>query len=272
MPLKVSQLFIYPIKSFGGISLTRCHLDPRGLKYDRRWMLIDSSGRFISQRENALLALFRPHLFDDKLEVSIFNDPIHGITIPFFTSNELAKLPGIKVTIWDDVCDAVEYPASVNQWFSHRINQPCSLVYMPEESIRPIDPTYGDQGENTSLSDGFPILLLGQASMDDLNERLPNPIPIQRFRPNIVFEGGYPYQEDTIHSFSIHDCKMKGVKLCARCNIPTIDQDTALSSQEPTTTLSRYRLFNKKILFGQNVIIKSLGEIHVGDELITEDR
>ncbi|MEP7321340.1 MAG: MOSC N-terminal beta barrel domain-containing protein [Saprospiraceae bacterium] len=270
MSLTVSQLFIYPIKSFGGISLTRCNVEPRGLQYDRRWMLIDSNGRFISQRENALLALFRIQLFDDKLEVRIFNDPIHEITIPFFNSIALSYLPRIKVTIWDDVCDAVEYPATINQWFSKILDQPCSLVYMPDESIRRIDPDYGVPGEITSLSDGFPVLLIGQASLDDLNKRLINPIPIQRFRPNIVFEGGSPYQEDMIHNFSIHDCRMKGSKLCARCNIPTIDQETALSNQEPTATLATYRLFDKKILFGQNVIIKSLGEIHVGDELIIE--
>ncbi|MEO5582354.1 MAG: MOSC N-terminal beta barrel domain-containing protein [Saprospiraceae bacterium] len=271
MSLTVTQLFIYPIKSFGGISLTQSNVEPRGLQYDRRWMLIDSTGRFISQRENAILALFRIKLFEDKLEIHLFNDPIHRITIPFFNTNELVKQPRIKVTIWDDVCDAVQYPDSINQWFSHRLDQQCSLVYMPDESLRPIDPGYGEQGEINSLSDAFPVLLVGQASLDDLNKRLINPIPIQRFRPNIVFEGGYPYQEDTIHYFSVHDCKMKGVKLCARCNIPTIDQDTSLSSQEPTATLATYRLFDKKILFGQNVIIKSFGEIHLGDELIIED-
>jgi uncharacterized protein len=271
MQLKVSQLYIYPIKSFGGISLSASNVETRGLQFDRRWMLIDHQGRFISQRENAILSLFRIKLYNDYMRIHRLNDAKDGIEIPFFNAKFLSYAPRIKVTVWDDTCDAVEYPGIINGWFSAQLEQECSLVYMPDDSIRTIDPNYTVDGEITSFSDGYPILLIGQASLDDLNNRLDIPIPVQRFRPNIVFEGGYPYQEDTIHSFSIHDCKMKGVKLCARCNIPTIDQDTAVSNQEPTATLATYRLFNKKILFGQNVIIKSFGEIHVGDALIVEE-
>lgn len=267
MQLKVTQLNIYPIKSMGGVSLTSARVEPRGLQYDRRWMLIDERGRFISQREQAILALFRVILHDSGLFVSLLYDQHPGIEIPFFMPHELNELPRIDATIWDDSCKVIAYPDHINQWFSARIEMPCKLVYMPEDSRRLIDPDYASEGEINSLSDGYPILLVGQSSLDDLNTKMEYPIPMNRFRPNIVFTGGDPFQEDSITSFEINGCKMLGVKPCARCNIPTIDQGTTLASNEPTATLASYRLIQNKILFGQNVIVKTFGEIHVGDIL-----
>jgi uncharacterized protein YcbX len=119
-----------------------------------------------------------------------------------------------------------------------------------------------------SFSDGVPFLLIGRSSLDDLNNRLKDPLPINRFRPNIVFTGGQPYQEDIIDSFTINNIAFNGVKLCARCVMITIDQNNASGSKEPTKTLASYRLKNKKIYFGQNLIHSGTGQISVGDELI----
>lgn len=251
----------------GGISLSSAFVEPRGLQYDRRWMLIDERGRFISQREASILALFRIKLKEHALDVELLYDSHAGIQVPFLTTEEIAHSSRITVTVWDTPCEAIAYPDDINHWFSKRIEMPCKLVYMPDDSKRQIDPVYASEGEITSFSDGYPILLIGQSSLDDLNNRMESPIPMNRFRPNIVFTGGEPFQEDFITYFEISGCKMQGVKRCARCNIPTIDQDTTLAHTEPTATLATYRLEQHKILFGQNVIAKTFKDIRVGDVL-----
>lgn len=271
MELKISQLVIYPIKSMGGISLSASIVEPRGLQYDRRWMLVDERGRFISQRETSILALFRIRLKENALDVELLYDSNKGIHIPFLTIEEIARSSRMTVSVWDDSCEAIAYPDHINQWFSSRIEMPCTLVYMPDDSSRQIDPDYASAGEITSFSDGYPVLMIGQSSLDDLNSRMESPIPMNRFRPNIVFTGGQPFLEDSITNFEINECKMLGVKRCARCNIPTIDQDTTLTNNEFTAILASYRLINNKLLFGQNVIIKTFGEIHVGNLIAIPD-
>lgn len=268
MALILSKIQIYPIKSCGGISLSSSKAESRGLQYDRRWMLIDVIGRCITQRESSAMALMRIELHKDFLVVYHTDEVDDQILVPFLNAEELSNSPRLEVTLWDDICEAIVYPDFINKWFSNKINMDCRLVYMPDDSIRKVDPRYAADGEITSFSDGYPILLLGQASLDDLNQRMADPIPINRFRPNLVFTGGAPYQEDDIESFTIDKVQMKGVKLCARCNIPTINQDTGISKSEPTATLATYRLVDKKILFGQNVLIKNPGTIKIGDELV----
>jgi uncharacterized protein YcbX len=137
---------------------------------------------------------------------------------------------------------------------------------MPDDSQRPTDPRYADNNI-TSLSDGYPFMMIGQASLDELNSHLESDLPMNRFRPNMVFTGGTPYQEDTINEFIISGIHFNGVKLCARCNVTTINQDDASKGKEPLKTLARYRSKNKKIYFGQNVVHKGTGTIAVGDEL-----
>ena len=267
MDLIVSQLFIYPIKSMGGIELATSKVESRGLQYDRRWMLIDDQNRFISQRENSMLALFRVSISEVGLSVKLLYDSNEGIGVPFLSKDDHVIHQRIIVSIWDDRCEALVYPDEINDWFSDRLDMKCRLVYMSDDIHRKIDPKYTVENDITSFSDGYPILIIGQSSLDDLNSKLEDAIPMNRFRPNIVFTGGDPFQEDDMHSFRINQCEMRGVKLCARCNIPTIDQDTILTNSEPTATLAKYRLKEKKILFGQNVIAKTFGKIHVGNEV-----
>ncbi len=261
--VQISELYIYPVKSLGGIKLDRALITDRGFKYDRRWMLIDTNNRFISQRENAQMAL---------LSVSIEND---FLTIVNTRNKTLINIPLnplkqelIPVTIWDDTCLAQPVGDEADEWFTAALKMVCRLVYMPDETERFTDQQYTPENSITSFSDAYPFLIIGQASLDDLNKRLGNVLPINRFRPNIVFTGGTPYQEDTMDSFTINGIAFKGVKLCARCNIITIDQSNASSSKEPTKTLASYRTKNNKILFGQNLIAIDPGTISVGDELI----
>ncbi len=270
--LQVSQLYIYPIKSLGGMRLDNATVTDRGFKYDRRWMLIDHNNRFISQREFAQMALLKTDISDKFLTVTNTSTKT-SINIPLIPINK----EFIKVNVWDDSCDAVLLSDEIDSWFTAALGMAVRLVYMPDNSHRYIEEKYAQDNEITSFSDAFPFLLIGQSSLDDLNSRLEVSLPINRFRPNIVFTGALPYFEDVMDSFAINGIGFNGAKLCARCVMITIDQQDGSSSKEPTKTLAGYRTKNKKIYFGQNLIHHGVGTISVGDEITllsthTDDR
>lgn len=259
--LTVSQLFIYPIKSLGGIALNTAQLTDRGLQHDRRWMLIDDNNRFLSQREHAQMALFKLEVLADALKVTYTIDG-SSINIPFTP----LKQDLLDVVIWDDTCTGQLVSDAVDAWFTVKLGIPTRLVYMPDETHRAADPRY-TQGTIASFADAYPALLIGQASLDDLNSRLAEKLPMNRFRPNIVFTGGEAYSEDLMNHITINGVDMYGVKLCARCVMTTINQETMAKSKEPLKTLAGYRRKGAKILFGQNLTFNSNGIISVGDEL-----
>ena len=260
--LQISQLYIYPIKSLGGIELKSSVLTDRGLEHDRRWMLIDENNRFLSQRENARMALFKLSLESDALKVTCSADDSF-IYIPFIP----LKQDTVQVTIWDDTCTGQYVSDRADAWFTQKLGINCRLVYMADDSYRPTDPRYTTSGTITSFADAYPLLLIGQASLDDLNSRLAVALPINRFRPNIVFTGGEPYSEDAMQHIIINGINIYGVKLCARCIMTTIDQVTTQKSKEPLKTLASYRRKGNKILFGQNLANIGEGTLNVGDEL-----
>ncbi|GAA4090191.1 MOSC domain-containing protein [Mucilaginibacter panaciglaebae] len=259
--LKVSGLYIYPIKSLGGIKVDKALVTDRGFRYDRRWMLIDNNNRFISQREHASMALLTPHITGEYLRVSASDGTSIDIAL------EIENQDLITVAVWDDICQAQLVGKSADDWFSKHLNIDVRLVFMPDQTLRFTDSEYTRGGQITSFSDAYPFMMIGQASLDDLNRRLDKPLPVNRFRPNIVFTGGVPYQEDTMDNFTINNISFNGVKLCARCNIITIDQSTAVAAKEPTKTLASYRVKNNKIYFGQNLVHNGTGIISVGDEM-----
>lgn len=260
--LQVSQLYIYPVKSLGGIAVNNARITDRGFEYDRRWMLVDPDNLFISQREVPQLALMKVLIADNGIRVN-YTGKNACFTIPFQpVTNEFAH-----VTIWDDVCVGQFVSSEADQWFSSMLDMPCRLVYMPDETARITDRQYDTRNTITSFSDAYPFLIIGQASLDDLNSLLNEPLPMNRFRPNIVFTGGAPFQEDEMHTFTIGNIRFYGIKLCARCVVTTIDQLTAGKGKEPLKTLARYRSMNNKILFGQNLVHEGEGEIAVGDKL-----
>lgn len=262
MALTLSQINIYPIKSLGGISLKTALVQERGLQYDRRWMLVDENNTFLSQRTFAKMALLQVELVPDGLRVQHKIKSLEPLFIPLepLTQNQ------IQVAIWDDVCVATEVSATAHAWFTEALNRPCRLVYMPETTQRPVDTVYAQQGEIVSFADGYPILVIGEASLQDLNKRLAEPVPMNRFRPSLVFTGGQPYEEETWNYFSIQNNNFQGVKPCSRCVLTTIDQHTAQKGPEPLRTLSEYRRNGNKVLFGQNVLPLSPGSsVSVGD-------
>lgn len=261
--LQISQLIIYPVKSMGGIAVDRARVTDRGFFCDRRWMLVGPDHVFMTQREWPSMALFRLELLPDALKVASLLCP-DMLVIPFRSSLEAFA----DVRVWEDVCRAQFVSAEVDAWFTSALGTPCRLVHMPDETLRVVDPKYVPEGGITSFADAFPFLLIGQASLEDLNSRLAQPLPMDRFRPNIVVTGGTPFQEDSLGSFTIRNIRFRVVKPCARCVITTIDQRTAESGKEPLQTLARYRAQDKKILFGQNLAHEGLGELAVGDELL----
>jgi uncharacterized protein YcbX len=266
-PLVVTDLLVYPIKSLGGMSVSAALVGDRGFEHDRRWMLIDESNRFVTQREFPEMALLKASIANEILSVRDSRDGA-SIQIPLSSPSGSA----LQVNIWDDQCSALLVEGESTQWFSKRMGRPLRLVYMPDASHRLVDKDYANQGEITGFSDGFPILIIGQSSLDDLNCRLEKPVPMDRFRPNIVFSGGDAFEEDSFRVFRIGDVRLQAVKPCARCVLTTTDQETAQRSAEPLKTLAGFRKANNKIYFGQNLLAESRGWIRVNDQLIVEQK
>jgi len=259
----ISQLFIYPIKSLGGFEVSFAYLTDRGLQYDRRFMLVDMDGNFLTQREHASMCLLQTAIENDQLIVYPTNNPADKLTISLQPESSLT----LKVKVWDDACDAALVSDAADKWFSKKLSMQCQLVYMRDEEKRKVDEHYAHNNEITSFSDGYPLLIIGQASLDDLNNRLNEPIPMNRFRPNVVFTGGHPFDEDMMEHIRINEIDLYGVKLCARCVVTTVNQTTATKAKEPLKTLAGYRMVNNKIYFGQNIIFKQTGIISNGDAI-----
>ena len=256
-----------------GIALSEAQITPKGFEHDRRWMLVDENDRFMSQREFAEMSLLIPELTPGGLKITYKIDS-DFIIIPF---EPPLDSPEITVTIWDDTCRAKLVSSKADAWFSNILKIPCRLVYMPDETQRQVEVEFAPKGAVTSFSDAYPYLLIGRSSLDELNNRLEVPVLMNRFRPNIVFTGAPPFAEDSFDSFAIGQSYFNGVKLCARCQVITIDQENASKGKEPSKTLSTYRLKNNKLYFGQNLLGPNEGTIKVDDELIvlkyqTEER
>lgn len=265
--LTVQDIFIFPIKSLGGVRLEEAWVEEKGFQYDRRWMLVREDGTFISQREFPQLALLQIALAHDSLLVFDKKDRSSQIRIPFSQVLE----DKIGVTIWDDQVIAVRVGGEFDNWFSKKLGVKVFLVKMPETTLRKVDPKYAKNGETVSFADGMPYLIIGQSSLDDLNSRLDNPVPMNRFRPNIVFSGGKPFDEDKMNSIRISGLDFSIIKPCARCILTTVDQNSGKKGKEPLKTLSIYRTSNNKVLFGQNMVALCEGKIYVGDPLIVMD-
>lgn len=257
--MHLSALYIYPIKSLGGIAVDEAVVEEKGLRYDRRFMLVSPNGTFITQRTHPVMALIDVRIDGDRLAVWHRRRPDDVLLLPLG-----GAVPGtgemMAVSIWDskDV-PAQTVSDEADAWFSRVLDMPCRLVYMPDSTHRPVDEQYARQNDPVSFADGYPYLLIGQSSLDYLNGRVisetqPEPMGMARFRPNLVVSGSAPYDEDAWAEFQIGDLTFYGVKPCARCVLTTIDPATAEKGREPLRTLATYRQYTHKILFGQNVL------------------
>lgn len=260
----VSELYVYPIKSARGIAVERAPLDERGFLFDRRWMLTDMDGVFISQREEHTMALIDVTM--SPVGVTVSAPGMEHLVLPFTSTFE-----PMQCRIWDDVVDAVPVSPPVHEWFSTFLGRKCQLVYMPDETRRIVDRDYVADERVVGFADAFPLLIIGEGSLGQLNDKLESVghtrIPIKRFRPNIVVAGTKPHEEDEWKHIRIGDIDVDVVKPCARCAITTVNTDTAEAGHEPLRTLSSYRKVGSKVMFGQNAVHRGMGTIRVGDEI-----
>ncbi len=263
----LTDIYIYPIKSLGGIRLNEAMLEDKGLRYDRRWMLVDQDGTFITQRKYHQLSLLQVHIKEDKLFVQHKED--EQLEISFSLTEGTGER--IAVTVWDDTSVGLEVSRTVSSWFSAYLQFEVKLVRMVDDEKIYVDPRYAANGEIKSFSDGYPCLIIGQSSLDGLNEKLDEPVKMNRFRPNLVFSGGAAHVEDQFKNFYLGDVLFSAVKPCARCVLITVNQETGKKGNEPLRTLATYRTQNNKIMFGQNLLHEGAGLIQVGDELRVQE-
>ena len=260
----IRHLFTYPIKSLAGMACDEITLGDRGAEGDRRWMLVDNHGRFISQREWPKLCLFKVSSIGKGFEIRSHSGDVIHLPLLLEQGNTVA------VSVWSDQVDAIEAPNALSHFFSKSLDLSCKLVYMPESTHRTVDPAYAGEGVLTSFSDAYPLLVIGSASLDELNERLMKAGELEigwdRFRPNIVVTTQEPYEEDSWADFRMGDVECRGVKLCSRCVMTTINQQNGLGGKEPLRTLAQYRTMNNKVMFGQNVVARK-GVLRVGDTI-----
>ncbi|WP_323121382.1 MOSC domain-containing protein [Burkholderia alba] len=271
----ISELFIYPIKSCGGIALQRARLLATGLEYDRRWMVTDAEGGMLTQRAHPLLARIRVAIGERDLIVNAPDMP--ELRTPLAAS-DLPRAEPMAATVWHDTVGALDTGAHAAAWFSEYLRTPARLAHFAPAARRAVSAKWtGPTPSYTQFADGFPLLVIGQSSLDDLNARLRRKgapaIPMDRFRPNLVVTGIEAYDEDFVDEMEIragsHDVLLRLVKLCARCPMPTIDQHTGAPDpawpNEPLDTMSVYRdnpKMNGALTFGKNgIVLKGDGAV-----------
>jgi uncharacterized protein YcbX len=260
----LASVHIYPVKGCRAVDLDEAVIEPWGLAGDRRWMLVDADCRFISQREHPELA-----------RVVVTCGPGADITVSSDGYPSLrAAPPGdlselLKVTVWGSTVLAAAAGPAADAWFSAYLGEPARLVYLDDPTRRAVDPEYGADGDTVSFADGYPLLLASAASLDQLGQWLTaagdEPVPMNRFRPNLVVSGFEPWAEDRWRRIRIGPVSFRVVKPCDRCVVTTTDQTTGERGRQPLRMLAGRRRFGQKLIFGQNLIPDSTGPIRVGD-------
>ncbi len=267
---QVRELWIYPVKACRGIPLEKATLVGRGLDGDRRWMIVDARGRFLTQREEPRLALVAPTLAADGLRLSLG----HAGTVALPLDDEGEPM---TVRVWRDEVEAVAPDPLADQALSLWLGRPVRIVRFPDKGVRPCDPTYAPPGTHTAFADGFPVLITNEASLQELNsaliDRAEPPVPMTRFRPNIVVGGAPARAEDESDEITIAGrARLALVKRCDRCVVTTVDQATGeKAGKEPLATLTRIRRNERTggAWFGQNAVPllgpEARAELRVGD-------
>ena len=261
MSAVVSALFVYPVKSCRGIAVDRAEVEARGLRRDRRWLVVDASRRFVSQREEPRLATVDVAV-DEEGEALVLSASGRGEV-------RLALSPGegprIRVQVWRDEVEAVHAGDEGARWMSELLGSPASIVFMPDDAARPVRPDFAQPGDHVSFADAFPLLVATTASLGDLNARLDRPLPMNRFRPNVVVDGCEPWEEDGWRRAQVGGVPLRVPKGCDRCVVTTTDQGTGERGVEPLRTLATFRERDRKVYFGVNGIPEARGTVAVGD-------
>ena len=257
----LSAIHIHPVKSCAPLALDAARVEARGLEHDRRFVVVDGDGRFLTGRQLPRLTLLRAV-------------PLAGglrLQAPGLPSLELAAPEGnperLAVTVWRDRVDAAACDPAADAWLSRFLGQPVRLAYMDALASRPVDPAHARAGDEVGFADGYPLLLLSQAALDALNARLARPVPITRFRPNLVLAGCAPHAEDGWRRIRIGALDFDLAKPCTRCVFTTVDGELGAyaADGEPLATLKSYRRTPQGVTFGQNLIARGHGVLRVGD-------
>ncbi|TYZ11832.1 MOSC domain-containing protein [Hymenobacter lutimineralis] len=268
-PLLLSDLYIYPVKSLGGIRVAEAEIEPRGLRHDRRWLIVDHRNQFMTQRQHADMALLHVSpAYNGFLLTHQQRPELLPLYVPFEATPERT----LFVTIWDDMVFAWRGTPEADAWLSEALGRECRLVYMSDMVVRNVEPELNPADAVVSFADGYPFLLAGTEALAELNTRLAEPVPMNRFRPNLVFSGGAAWEEDAWHEFQVGGLPFRAVRPCGRCVMTTIDQQTAQKSAEPLRTLATYRTQAGKVMFGQNVTGPGRGTLRVGDPIAVVSR
>jgi uncharacterized protein YcbX len=264
MMITLDRLFVYPVKSARGIEVRDWPVDDFGLRHDRRFMLVDRDGSFLTQRGHPRLALLRTRIDGESLVLEA----------PDMPALVTALEPGggepamAMVTVWGDQCAAHFPDPAASAWLSHFLGLDCRLAYLPASTLRRVDPERVPDVRRVSFADAYPFLVIGAASLEDLNARLDvPPLPMNRFRPNLVVTGSAPYAEDSWRRIRVGALELDLLKPCARCAITITDQATGERGVEPLRTLARYRRSGNDVLFGQNALHRGTGVLHAGDPI-----
>lgn len=256
--MQVSALYRYPLKSAQGHALERAEVDRFGLVGDRRWMLVDDSGRFFSQRRLPRMALLRVLVTANGLQLG-FGDETREVLQPDPRGER------VIASVWEDTVVAPLADAQTNAWLSDCFGESMRLVYYPDDALRGVEPGYAPTSQLVAFADGFPLLIVTEASLELLNSKLAAPVPMDRFRPNLVIAGSTPHAEDGWTSLRVGTTPLKLVKPCSRCAVPSIDQRSAKFDPEINRVLAQYRRQNGVIYFGMNGIAPAGATFCVGD-------
>lgn len=259
----IKELYTYPVKSLAGIRIDHAHLLNTGFEFDRRWMVTEPNGTFVTQRSCPQMSLVQTRLENNQLVLSTFG--MEDIEVP--SPDETDQRTSVE--IWGDEVNAVIHENHINAWISDALGKECKLAYFPASETRACDTHVAQEGDSTLFADGFPLLLTNQASLDDLNHRLSQPVGMERFRPNIVIEGQVPFEEDHWRQIEINSVSLRFAQCCARCSVPTVNPDTGMmEGPEPIRTLSEYRTGSDgDVYFGINMIPESGGILSIGNEI-----
>ncbi len=264
----LKNIYIYPVKSLAGIELSAAKMEVHGLEFDRRWILIDDRGKFVTQRNDAKLTQIKTAIRDGFLILETRGQM--ALQIPLEQKNTIVE----KVKIWGDLSQGIDEGVDAAKWFKSALGIDCKLFKMAPDAIRKSSIPFRKEPKKVSFADSQPILITNETSLEELNSRLDSPVPMSRFRTNFVVKAPLAFEEDNWKFFTIGDTKFKVKKACGRCNVINIDQITGeISKQkEPFETLSTYRFFNKNVNFGMRC--KLAGEdskmIRIGEEVRSE--
>jgi uncharacterized protein len=261
-PITVTGLFLYPLKSARGVEVQEVSVTDRGFAHDRRFMIVDSAGEFLTQRSHPSLCLVEVEIRGDVLVIAA---PGAGrLEVPLVpTAGERRA-----VSVWGDAVAALSLGRDAAAFFERFLGAPCELVYMPDTSMRPVDPDRPERGDHVSFADRYPVLVISEASLADLNRRLETPLPMDRFRPNLVVSGCDPFAEDAWGEVAIGEVVFHAAKPCGRCVITTVDQRTGARGKEPLATLATFRKQGGEVVFGQNLLLRGRGVLRAGDRVL----